>query len=133
MLHHPFLFKGKTNASSRSSKKNFWRRCHGDLRQVKTYQVTIISSHLLHYIILHSPLVFLPPTSKTIFEKIFPFLRPSSIRLFVCSCARFLALTHSHKKIPSCVNLPILIIMILLVLQLLPPLVRNLMKLMPLC
>ena len=27
LLHHPFLFKGKTNASSRSSRKNFWRRC----------------------------------------------------------------------------------------------------------
>ena len=39
LLHHPFLFKGKTNASSRSSRKNFWRRCPADLRQVKTYQV----------------------------------------------------------------------------------------------
>src|SRR6266536_1510483 len=28
LLHHPFLFKGKTNASSRSSRKNFWRRCY---------------------------------------------------------------------------------------------------------
>ena len=26
LLHHPFLFKGKTNASSRSSRKNIWRR-----------------------------------------------------------------------------------------------------------
>ena len=70
LLHHPFLFKGKTNASSRSSRKNFWCRCRGDLRQVKTYQVPIINSHLLHYIIRHLPLVFLSPTSKTIFEKI---------------------------------------------------------------
>ena len=69
LLHHPFLFKGKTNASSRSSWKNFWRRCRGNLRQVKPYQVSIINSHLLHYIILHSPLVFLSPTSKMIFEK----------------------------------------------------------------
>ena len=29
LLHHPFLFKGKTNASSRGSKKDFWRRCRG--------------------------------------------------------------------------------------------------------
>src|SRR3990170_6536168 len=29
LLHHPFLFKEKTNASSRSSRKNFWRRCRG--------------------------------------------------------------------------------------------------------
>ena len=70
VLHHPFLFKLKTNARSRSSRKNFWCRCRGDLCQVKTYQVTIINSHLSHYIIFHSPLVFLSPTSKTIFEKI---------------------------------------------------------------
>src|SRR5215216_1890055 len=70
LLHHPFLFKGKTNASSRSSRKNFWRRCRGDLRQAETYQVPIINSHPSHYTIHHSPLVFLSPTSKTIFEKI---------------------------------------------------------------
>ena len=43
---------------------NFWRRCRGDLRQVKTYQVPIINSHLLHYIIRHLPLVFLSPLLK---------------------------------------------------------------------
>src|SRR3989337_4123712 len=46
LLHHPFLFKEKTNASSRSSRKNFLRHCRGDLRQVKTYHVPIINSHL---------------------------------------------------------------------------------------
>src|SRR3989337_1517281 len=80
MLHHPFLFKGKTNASSRSSRNNFWRRCRGDLRQA--YQVHIINSHLSHYIIHHLPLIFLSPTSKTIFEKIYLFIRPASVRLF---------------------------------------------------
>ena len=70
LLHHPFLFKGKTNASSRSSRKNFRRCCRGDLRQVKTYQVRIINSHLLHYIIRQSCLILLSPTSKMIFEKI---------------------------------------------------------------
>src|SRR3990170_1935408 len=70
LLHHPFLFKGKTNASSRGSRKDFWRHCRGDLRQVKTHQVPIINSHLLHYIIRHSPLIFLSPTSKMIFETI---------------------------------------------------------------
>ncbi len=70
LLHHPFLFKGKTNASSRSSRKNFWRRCRGDLRQVKTYQVPFIN-HLLHYIIRHSPLIFLSPTLPL------PFYSPS--------------------------------------------------------
>ena len=46
LLHHPFLFKGKTNASSRSSRKNFWCRCRGGLHLA--YQVTTINSHLLH-------------------------------------------------------------------------------------
>ena len=55
LLHHPFLFKGKTNASSRSCRKNFWRRCRGDLPQVNIPS-THINSHLLHYIIRHSPL-----------------------------------------------------------------------------
>ena len=32
LLHHPFLFKGKTNACSWGSKKDFWRRCRGGLR-----------------------------------------------------------------------------------------------------
>ena len=68
LLHHSFLFKGKTNASSRSSRKIFWRHCRGDLRQVKTYQVHITNTHLLRYIICHLPLVFLSPTSKMIFE-----------------------------------------------------------------
>ena len=36
LLHHPFLFKGKPTQCSRGSKKDFWRRCRGDLRQVKS-------------------------------------------------------------------------------------------------
>ena len=48
LLHHPFLFKGKNNTSSRSCRKNFWHCCQGDLCQVKTYQVPIINSYLLH-------------------------------------------------------------------------------------
>ena len=103
LLHQPFLFKGKTNASSRSSRKNFWCRCRADLHQVKTYQVTIINSHISHYIICHSPLVFLSPTSKMIFEKDLPFLRPSSVHLLclllVCSCVGLLALSQwPHQK-----------------------------------
>ena len=34
LLHHPFLFKGKTNASSRGSRKNSWRRCRGNANAV---------------------------------------------------------------------------------------------------
>ena len=76
---------GKTNTSSRSSRKNFWRRFRGDLHQA--YQVPTINSHLLHYIICHLPLAFISPTSKTFSEKyknICLFIRPSSVRLFVC-------------------------------------------------
>ena len=50
LLHHPFLFKGKPTRCSRGSNKDFWRRCWGDLRQVKTYQVPITT------LILHSTL-----------------------------------------------------------------------------
>ena len=97
----PFPLQGKTNASSRSSRKNFQRRCQRDLRQVKTYQVLIINSHLLHYIIRHSPLIFLSPTSKIIFKKIYPFLRPSSIRLLVCflfACVLDCLLCHDGSR-----------------------------------
>ena len=110
LLHHPFLFKGKTNASSRGSKKDFWRRCRGDLRQVKTYQVPTINCSPSHYIICHSPLGFLSPTSKTIFKNISPFLRPSSVHLlrllFVCSYVGFLVLPRWLKIIPNCVTFP---------------------------
>ena len=42
----------KTNASSRRSKKDFWRRCRGSFHQVKTYQVPItnLSPSHLHYL-----------------------------------------------------------------------------------
>ena len=90
-LHHPFHLKGKTNASSRASKKYFWCRCRGDLHQVKTYQVPITNSSPSHYIICHLPLAFLSPTSKTIFENLClssPLFRSS---LFACLvCARLL-------------------------------------------
>ena len=36
LLHHPFLFKGKPTQCSRGSKKDFWRRCWGGLREVKS-------------------------------------------------------------------------------------------------
>ena len=49
--------------------------------QVKTYQVAIINSSPSHYIIFHSPLVSISPTSQN-----FPFLRPSSVHPSICSC-----------------------------------------------
>src|SRR3954463_9276633 len=66
LLHHPFLFKGKPMQCSRGSKKDFRRRCRGDLCQVKSSQ-DIPSTHhktlslTLHY--LPFALVFLSPTS----------------------------------------------------------------------
>ena len=45
LLHHPFLFKGKTNACSRGSKKDFWRHCRGGLRQVKSIFDLPTTSH----------------------------------------------------------------------------------------
>ena len=102
LLHHPFLFKGKLTQCSRGSKKDFWRRCRGDLRQVKSSQDLVsrqraisgaVAGESTHksrhtkypsqtrlprtYIICHLPLVFLSPTSPL------PFYSPSlSVRLF---------------------------------------------------
>ena len=53
--------------------------------QVKTYQVPMINSSPSHYIICHSPLVFLSPTSKTIFENLCLFFTLLSFDLmFAC-------------------------------------------------
>src|SRR3954463_7605300 len=71
----PFPLQGKTNACSRGRKKDFWRRCQGELWQVKTYQVPIINSSPSHYIIFHSPLIFLSPLLKR-FSKTFAFSSP---------------------------------------------------------
>ena len=113
LLHHPFLFKGKPTQCSRGSKKDFWRRCRGDSRQVKsrfdsqqraitgtvaevyaqvkTYQVPITNSSPSHYIICHLPLVFISPTSPL------PFYSPSSIRLFpLASCVFVLSAVCCH-------------------------------------
>ena len=47
LLHHPFLLKGKTNASSRSSRKNFWRRCRGVFKWIISTKY-LSQTHLLH-------------------------------------------------------------------------------------
>ena len=36
LLHHPFFFKGKPTLCSIGSKKDSWRHCRGDSRQVKS-------------------------------------------------------------------------------------------------
>ena len=133
LLHHPFLLKGKPTQCSRGSKKDFWHRCRGDLRQVKTYQVPITNSYPSHYIICHLPLVFLSPTSPL------PFYSPSlflfaSFSLAYCLLVCWIAcLSRWLKTILNCVALPIPTTMIFLALRLLLLLMLNLVKLMLLC
>ena len=72
---------GKTNTSSRGSKKNFWRRCRGVCAKVNipsTHQ----NPYLPHYIICHLPLVFLSPTSPLPFYS--PSLSLSSLSFSIC-------------------------------------------------
>ena len=49
LLHHPFLYKGKNNASSRSSRKNFWRRDRGGSTSSLQSTHHKLSSIALHY------------------------------------------------------------------------------------
>ena len=52
---------GNTDVVQANIKRNFWRRCRGDI--INIYQVPNHKSHLLAiYIIYHLPLVFLSPT-----------------------------------------------------------------------
>ena len=41
LMHHPFLFKGKTNASSRGTRKNFGCRCRRGMRVYDGYLVCL--------------------------------------------------------------------------------------------
>ena len=94
VLHHPFLYKGKPTQA-----QDIARRISGAIAgeiyaQVKTYQVPITNSSPSHYIIGHSPLVFLSPISKTIVEKLCLFFAPLPFDLlFACvtMCLLFLA------------------------------------------
>ena len=61
LLHHPFLFKGKPMHAQEVSRRISGTVAGEVYAQVKTYQVPIINSSPLHYIICHSPLVFLSP------------------------------------------------------------------------
>ena len=87
----PLPLQGKTNASSRGSKKDFWRHCWGYLHQVKPYQVPITNSYPSHYIICHLPLVFLSPTSSLPFYSPSLFCSPLFRLLLVCLCVGLLA------------------------------------------
>ena len=75
------------NASSRSSKKNFWRRCRGGLGKIhipSTYHKPL--SFALHFL----PLVFLSPTSPLPFYSLLffcEFYRSLASCLLVCCIA----------------------------------------------
>ena len=45
LLHHPFLFNEKPTQCSGGSKKDFWRRCRGGLRKVKSRFGLSTTSH----------------------------------------------------------------------------------------
>ena len=74
LLHHSFLFKGKPTQCSRGSKKDFWCRCWGDLRQVKSrfdsnnesFQVSLPSQDIpsTHHKLLSLALHYLPFASR---------------------------------------------------------------------
>ena len=137
LLHHPFLFKGKPTQCLRGSKKDFRRRCREDLRQDKTYQVPTINSSPSHYIICHSPLIFLSPTSKTIFEKhclFFALFRSSLFDCFLCVCVLDClrdTMAQDNTKLCDFSYIPTTTIFLALRLLLLP--ILNLAKLMLLC
>ena len=83
LLHHTFLFKGKPTHAQEVARRISGAVAGEIYAQVKTYQVPIINSSPSHYIICHSPLVFLSPTSKMIFEKIRLFFAPLPLVFFV--------------------------------------------------
>src|SRR3990170_7062827 len=71
---------GNTDVVQASIKRNFWRRCRGDI--INIYLVPNHKSHLLAiYIIFHLPFVFISPTSKTFLRKAQKYL-PSFLSAF---------------------------------------------------
>ena len=100
LLHHPFLFKGKPMQCSRGSKKDFWRRCQGDIPQVKTYQVpsqTLIPCITLFAICLSFSS---PPLHLCLFFAFFLY-----VFLFVFPCAFYLLASFLAKNLLIWINL----------------------------
>src|SRR3954469_10081332 len=76
---------GKTNASSRHSKKDFWRRCRGGLRKSQHTNYPSQSLSLaLHYLPFASRFPLPHFTLAVLFALFFPLP-------FVCSCVSLLA------------------------------------------
>ena len=123
---------GKTNASSRGSKKDFWRRCWGGLRKTN-----IPSTHhkplspALHYLPFASRFPLPHFTLAVLFSLSFPF---ASFSLASCLLVCWIAcLSRWLKIILNCVTSPIPTIMISLELRLLLLPMLNLVKLILLC
>ena len=130
LLHHPFLFKGKPTQCSRGSKKDFWRHCRGDLRQVKTYQVPIItlilritlfpiclsfSSPPLHPCRFIRPPFLLPSFSVPLLFSNFPLLHVSCFPLPHFTLAVLFALFSFHPLFPFPSSFPVCLFCLFLV------------------
>jgi hypothetical protein len=82
VLHHPFLFR-EIPTQATSSRKNFWRRCRGDI--INIYQVPVHKTYIsLHLFYLPLPLVFISPTSKKFLQKYKNIFRLPFSCLLVC-------------------------------------------------
>ena len=138
LLHHPFLFKGKPTQCSRGSKKDFWRRCRGDLRTSQDIPSTHhkLMSLALHYLPFASRFPLPHFTLAVLFAL---FFRSPSLFLFAflhvsCLLVCWIACLSRWLKITlNCVTLPIPTTMIFLALRLLLLPMPNLVKLMLLC
>jgi hypothetical protein len=81
-----------------SSRKNFWRRCRGDI--INIYQVPLHKlSSLCIYFICHLPLVFISPTSKTFLQKYKNIFRLpfSCLPLYLLAFIAFMSNTQEQK------------------------------------
>ena len=130
----PFPFQGKTNACSRGSKKDFWRRCRGGLRSSQDIPSTHhkLISLALHYFPFASRFPLPHFTLVVLFALSFPISSLFFACLFLFACVLDYLLPW-RKIIPNCVIFPIPIIMISLVLRLLLLMMLSLVKSMLLC
>ena len=96
LLHHPFLFTGKPTQCSSGSKKDFWRRCRGDLCSSQDIPSTHhkLLSLALHYLpfasrfpLPHFSLAILFALSFPISSSFSHLPFSSSVRLLACQFA----------------------------------------------
>ena len=124
---------GKTNASSRRSKKDFWHRCRGGLRSSQDIPSTHHKLISLAFTLFAICLSFSsPPLHPCHFIRpLFPF---ASFSLASCLLVCWIACSSRWLKIlPNCVTSPIPTIMLFLALRLLLLPIMNLVKSILLC